>query len=260
MPRFAFDLEYDGRAFNGSQAQTGLRTLQTLLAQAMTELNGETVQVRPASRLDAEVCAEHLPCDALFARDWQPLELAAALTSRLPADVSVTRVAAVHDRWHAQHDALSKRYRYVLVQRGSRPVLDLHATWVRQLDHPELLHEMAPLLVGRRDLSGFACLRRDDSDGDDPVRTIHAASWTIEPRPLGTYLTFHISGDGFLYKQVRGMVGAMIHVAKGRKPLSAFTAAIDAGRSAERIGNIAPAKGLVLERVVYDPEPAWLPL
>jgi tRNA pseudouridine38-40 synthase len=260
MPRYAFDLEYDGRAFNGSQAQAGLRTLQTLLATAMTELNVEPVQVRPASRLDAEVCAEHLPCDAWFVREWEPRELAAALSSRLPTDVSVTRVARVHDRWHAQHDARTKTYRYTLVLRGSRPVLEHHATWVRQVDHPELLHEMARLVVGTRDLSGFACLRRDDSDGDDPVRTIASAAWTIDRRPLGTYLIFHVSGDGFLYKQVRGLVGAMIHVAKGRKPMSTFAATIAGGRAAERIGNIAPAKGLVLERVAYEPEPDWLPL
>ncbi len=258
MPRYAFDLEYDGRKFNGSQAQAGLRTLQQVLGAAAAEIDGKPVQIRPASRLDAEVCAEHLPFDAWFERGWDPRVLAAALGSRLPEDVSVTRCAPVPDGWHAQHDARSKDYRYTLVLRGARPVLDAHAAWVRQLDHPELLHEMARMIVGRRDLSGFACLRRDDSDEDDPVREILAASWSIEPRPMGTYLVFRVSGTGFLYKQVRGFVGAMIHVAKGRRPLASFIAAVGAGRAAERVGNIAPPRGLVLERVHYEPEPPWV--
>ncbi|MBA3936598.1 MAG: tRNA pseudouridine synthase A [Planctomycetes bacterium] len=236
MPRFALTIEYDGRAFQGTQAQgPGLRTLQGVLEAAATRLDGQEVQVRLCSRLDAEVSALALTGDCLFGKDWHPATLALAFTGNLPADVAVRKVARVADDWSAKIHARSKTYRYRVVQRGVRPVLDRDCLWVRQLDHVERLHELAALLVGDLDLSGFACLRGDD-----------------------THWLFRITGQGFLYKQVRGLVGAMVHVAQGRAECADFIAAMQAGRGARRFGNIVPGHGLALECVSYDPEPEWV--
>jgi tRNA pseudouridine38-40 synthase len=258
MPRYALDLEFDGRAFLGTQAQAqGLRTLHAVVSEAVAGLDGGRPIVRFASRLDTGVSAEHFPVDTVLARDWDLGALAAAMTSRLPMDVVCTRAARVDDSWHVRRDARSKRYRYDVALRPTRPVVDSRAAWVRQLDRVDLLPEMAAMLVGHKDLSGFATLRHDDTDEDDPHREILSATWTREERPLGSYLVFRVVGEGFLYRQVRGMVGAMLHVAKGREALDSFAAAVAGGRSAARLGNIAPAHGLTLERVVYDPEPGW---
>jgi len=257
MPRYALDLEFDGRDFLGSQIQSSVRTLQGVLAEAVSALNGTPVMPRPASRLDQGVSAESLPCDITLATAWQPRELLAALNARLPRDLVIRRAALVDDDWSSQHDALSKCYRYCLVQRPTRPALPSLATWVRRIDHPQRLAPLAARLVGRHDLSGFACLRRDDSDEDDPVREVRSAAWTQEVLPGGLGWTFRIVGTGFLYKQIRGMVGAMLVVAQGRRPLDEFEATVRLGRAAPRLGNVAPAHGLVLERIEYAAPPDW---
>jgi len=257
MPRYALDLEFDGRGFLGSQIQASGRTLQGVLAEAVSALAGAAVLPRPASRLDQGVSAESLPCDITLAATWQPRELLAALNARLPRDLVIRRVAVVDDDWSAQHDAQGKSYRYCLVQRPTRPALPSLTTWVRRIDHPQRLGELAALLVGRHDLSGFACLRRDDSDADDPVREVRSALWTQEAVPGGLGWTFRIVGTGFLYKQIRGMVGAMLVVAQGRRPLAEFETTVRLGRAAPRLGNVAPAHGLVLERVAYAAPPHW---
>jgi len=115
------------------------------------------------------------------------------------------------------------------------------------------LQDCADLLVGDKDLSGFANLRHDGSDGDDPVRRVDSAVWAID----GEMLTFHVSGAGFLYRQVRGFVGAMAAVATGRWPFEEFAACCANGRQAAKVGNVAPPDGLCLESVRYDPEPGW---
>ncbi len=259
MPRYALTIEYDGRAFQGTQAQApGLRTLQGVLEAAAATLDGKEVQVRLSSRLDAEVSALALTGDCMLAKEWDPATLALAFTSNLPNDVAVRRVARVADGWSAKLHARSKTYRYRVVQRGVRPVLDRDCLWVRQLDHVERLHELAALLSGDLDLSGFACLRGDDTDAQDPHRRVLRAWWTREPRGDDTHWLFRITGQGFLYKQVRGLVGAMVFVAQGRAECADFIAAMQAGRSARRFGNIVPGGGLVLEQVSYDPEPAWV--
>ena len=259
MPRYALALEYDGRAFQGTQAQAGQRTLQQVLETAATAIaGGERTTVRLSSRLDAEVNALRLPGDVGFARNWDARILGQAFAANLPADVVARRVAAVPDAWNAKRDAREKTYLYRILQRGVRPVLDTRALWVRQLDHAERLHEMAALISGRLDLSGFACMRGDNSDHTDPARDYHAATWSRAQDGDDVRWDFRITGEGFLYKQIRGLVGAMVKVAQGRATLDDFTACMRSGWGAKRVANMAPGCGLFLEQVRYDPEPAWV--
>jgi tRNA pseudouridine38-40 synthase len=257
MPRYALEIEFDGRDFQGTQVQSSGRTLQGELSTILSGFAGVPVMPRPASRLDAGVSAETLPCDITLSAHWDPRELGAALNARLPKDIVIRRMAVVPDDWHSQIDAKAKHYRYSLLQRPSRPALPAQATWIRRLDHPDRLQGMAALLVGRQDLSGFSCLRRDDSDADDPIREVISAHWSTQETSMGTRWTFRICGTGFLYKQIRGMVGAMLVVAQGRRAQEEFVATVISGRKAVRLGNIAPAHGLVLERVDYQPQPPW---
>ena len=257
MPRFLLDLELDGSAFAGTQWQKGQRTVQAELESAVEGLDNQHRHVRLASRLDSGVDAEHLPCDVELSRDWRPAVLCQALTDRLPQDLAIRRAAIVADGFNAIGDAIGKTYRYRVRLRPVRPPRDRRCWWVRRLDRPDLLQPCADLLVGRKDLSGFANLRHDESDSHDPVRGIVSATWTSEAEVDGCLLTFRVSGDGFLYRQVRGFVGAMVAVATGRWPMEEFTACCADGRRAAKVGNVAPPDGLCLEQVRYDPEPDW---
>ncbi len=264
MPRIACDIEFDGTDFAGTQAQAELRTVQGEVGRALSALTGVPVLARPASRLDAGVSAASLPldCDVPELPGGSPRiadrlrSLGLGLAGELPADITVRAVAAMPDGWHAQHAARAKTYTYRVVVRGTKPVLDRRCWWLRQIDHPERLQELADRLVGRQDLRTFACLRHDGSDEEDGARTITRATWQRD----GGLLTFTITGGGFLYKQIRGFVGAMVHVAQGRRPVADFAALVSGDGTVRRLGNLAPPQGLRLERVAYDPEPEWVVL
>lgn len=269
--RVALEIEFDGAGFSGTQIQTGSgeRTVQGLLAEVLTTIIGQPVMPMPASRLDAGVGAEaltvsvevpFLPGQAQtsgepFAEADGLRNLGLALAGMLPTDISVRRVAAVPAQWHAQIYAITKTYRYHVVVRGTKPARETRCWWVKRIDHPERLQLMADQLLGTKDLRGFACLRHDDTDSDDGARAITAARW--EQREDAQIL--HLTGSGFLYKQIRGFVGAMVHVAQGRRAMQDFTALV-AGQTVRRMGNLAPPDGLVLERVGYSPEPQWVRL
>ncbi len=259
MPRFLLECELAGAGFAGTQAQKAQRTVQQVLAQAVASLDGCDRHVRPASRLDAGVDAERLPCDVELGRDWEPGELCQALSARLPEDLVVRRAARVPDAFNAIGDATGKTYRYRIAVRPIRPVLHRRAWWLRRMDHPDILQPLADLLPGSRDLSGFATLRHDGTDGNDPVRRIDQARWELARDGDDLLLTFTIAGAGFLYRQVRGLVGAMACVACGTRTRDDFAAVVAQGKAAPRVGNIAPPEGLCLIAVRYDPEPAWVP-
>ncbi len=137
MPRFALDLELDGRAFAGTQWQKGQRTVQAELLAAVAGLDGQERHVRLVSRLDSGVDAEHLPCDVELARAWDPAVLCQALTDRLPADLAVRRAAIVPDGFNAIADAIGKTYRYRIALRPVRPVRDPRCWWLRRLDRTD---------------------------------------------------------------------------------------------------------------------------
>lgn len=259
MPRFAIALEYDGKDFAGTQTQApGLRTLQQVLGEAAARLEDRPCQVRLSSRLDAGVSATALIADLLVERTWEPAALGQALSSHLPPDAVVRRVAPVPDDWFAKIQAKAKTYHYRVCRRTVRPVLDQRVWWVRRMDHPERLGQAARLLPGHRDLSGFACLRRDETDDQDPFRAVLSADWLSEARDGQELHTFRITGEGFLYKQVRGLVGAMVFLAQGNATVDDFAAAMADGRGTRRLGNIAPPEGLCLVETRFDPEPAWV--
>jgi tRNA pseudouridine38-40 synthase len=259
MPRFALWLEYDGTNFAGTQVQVNQRTLYGVLDETLAGLNGGDAMPRLSSRLDQGVSAEQLVADCLLAKDWSPGSLCLALTHRFPPDIAVRAAARMPDDWSVVRCGTGKTYRYRIVIRAMRAVLEPHVCGLRRIDHTERFAACAALLPGRHDLSGFACLRGDGSDDGDPVRTITSAAWTHEPdAPLGNTWTFRITGEGFLYKQIRGMVGAMMWVAMGKASVEDFRAVVAGGRGAARLGNLAPPEGLMLERAHFTPEPQWV--
>jgi len=258
MPRYAMHLEFDGTAFRGTAPQPGQRTLHGLLRSTLAQLDGGgPVLSRSSGRLDTGVSALGLVVHCDLHRVWEPAALGRALNGHLDHDVAVLRAARVSDDWDALLEPSVKSYCYRVLERGAGPVLDRRVYCRRKIARPELLGDLARLCNGERDLSAFACLRGDDSDAADPWRSYRGARWEVEPVPGGALHCFRISGNGFLYKQVRGLVGAMLGVAQGLATSDEFRAAIDAGRSAKRVGEVAPARGLLLEAVRYRAEPAW---
>jgi tRNA pseudouridine38-40 synthase len=79
------------------------------------------------------------------------------------------------------------------------------------------------------------------------------ADWTEERLAGGgRLLIFEISGNGFLKYMVRAIVGTLVEVGDGRRTPRSIADLLLAGhRSAA--GPTAPAAGLYLVRVDYDP-------
>jgi tRNA pseudouridine38-40 synthase len=264
MARFALLLEFAGTTWAGTASQHNTeRTLQGAFRPVLTGIaDGEDRWLVCCGRLDAGVSALAFTGHCDLPRDWAPLVLGRMLNARLPREICVARVARVADDWHARRSAHAKTYCYRVHERGTRSALAPQVWWQRRLAHPERLQPYADRLVGVQDLSGFACLRHDISDNQDTAtRRIDAAQWQVEPYLDGRLWSFRITAPGFLYKQVRGLVGALIAIAHDHngKARHRFEQALADGRGSRyRSGDIAPPDGLLLETVHYDPLPAWV--
>src|SRR5204863_444781 len=108
----------------------------------------------------------------------------------------------------------------------------------------DLVKAVAEKFVGRHDFAALAANRGKKEAST--VRTIRS----VRVRKDGPLRTIDIAGDGFLYKMVRLMVGAMTRVAIGKMEVSEIERRLNSGR-AEGLRFVAPAEGLYLVRIWY---------
>jgi tRNA pseudouridine38-40 synthase len=256
MARYKLTIAYDGRPFDGWQSQAGGRTIQDTVEGVVAGICGESCRVHAAGRTDAGVHAlgQVAHFDAPPACGLSELEWHRALNALLPATVRVMRCERVADAFHARFDASAKTYRYRLWHGEVLPPLEAGLAW--HLHGPldaGMLRRAAALFEGGHDFSAFSANRGEPGEADsDKTRTIQRILVAVDPSDAGELISVTMTGDGFLYKMVRMIVGALVHVARGRAPLARLIDLLE-NPAQQKPGWQAPADGLFLMSVDYFP-------
>ena len=247
MRRIHLIVEYDGTAYAGWQRQANAMTVQEKLERAILKLTGEELCVSGASRTDAGVHAlgqsAHFDTESRIPAD----KFSFALNTMLPPDIRVTRSEEVPLEFHARFSTRGKRYRYLFHAAPHAGALtrNTHAHVIYPLDVEKMQIE-AQDLVGTHDFAAFAA---SGSVVKDTVRTIYRA----EVAASGSEIRLIVEGSGFLYNMVRIIAGTLIGVGSGKLEPGAFRRAIASGDRLD-LGITAPAHGLTLMEVFYDPD------
>jgi tRNA pseudouridine38-40 synthase len=245
--RVRIDLAYDGTAYAGWQVQPGLRTVQGVVEDALARINGgRPSRICGAGRTDSGAHARGQVADGVVATRYDDAGLLRALGHMLPEDVRPRRVLTVAPSFHAQHDAKSKTYRYLIdTSATGDPWRGRYAlAFARPFDSAAVDTALA-LVPGRRDWSGFA---GSACRVEDRLRTITEAR-RIELRP--DLQGFVFTADGFLTHMVRNLVGTLLEIGRAAMEPERIEEVLRTG-DRRRAGPTAPAKGLCLMRVVYD--------
>jgi tRNA pseudouridine38-40 synthase len=212
MGRIAIGIEYDGRAYCGWQQQQEAPSVQQTLERALSRVADAPVALTAAGRTDAGVHARiqiaHFDTPAVrSARAW-----VLGSNTYLPADISLRWARPVEAHFHARFAALSRTYRYIILNRVARSALAAgRALCVhRPLD---ALHMQAAAqhLLGQHDFSAFraaACQARS------PVRRIEQ----LTVSRAGEWLTVQVTANAFLHHMVRNIVGLLVAVGVGDAP------------------------------------------
>lgn len=238
-------VEYDGTRFSGWQVQKDKVTVQGELQRAVEEITKRKALVIGAGRTDAGVHAEGQVANfhatsAVPARKWPE-----ALNHHLPPEIAVLSAEDVPLDFHAQFAATSKVYRYRVLNRGARTAIDRDRVY---LVRPDLdvarMSEAAAALVGTHDFRSFGS---EMSKKERTVRTI--LSFEVAAKP--PFVDFVVHGDGFLYNQVRSMVGTLLPVGLGSRPPGWMREVLEA-RDRSKAGANVPARGLTLVEVRFD--------
>lgn len=246
--RLKLILAYDGSAFTGWQSQKDGRAVQDVLEAALEKVTGTKLRVTGAGRTDAGVHAlaqiahVDLPAGSLPTTKWP-----AALNASLPPTLRVLRAASVGEKFHARYSARGKTYRYRLWNADVLPPHEFGRAWhvARPIDFA-LMEEEAGAFVGSHDFASFAANR------GQPVADTRRTIQSVRSRKRGPLITLEFTGDGFLYRMVRLMVGALVRAGSRQAGRGEIAQRLrHPGKTAPGARFVAPAAGLTLVRVRY---------
>lgn len=250
--RFRLTVAYDGRPYAGWQSQIGGNTVQDRLLEAIREICPAVRTVQGSGRTDAGVgaLAQVAHFDAPVSASLDAGAWLRAANTKLPPAIRVMECEEVSPDFHARFSATGKIYRYEIFTGPVLPPLKAGLAWhVRKPGDRGIFRAAIRHFEGTHDFRAFSANRGDGYDEDrDTVRTIFETS-VEEP---GESLIVEFTGNGFLYKMVRFLVGSAVRAAQGKLTVSEidrFLQKTDAPRT--KAPFCAPADGLTLVKVLY---------
>jgi tRNA pseudouridine38-40 synthase len=245
MPRIALGIEYDGSRFLGWQTQPGGGAAQDALEPALGAVSGKEIKTIAAGRTDRGVHARlqvvHFDTDAKRPDSaW-----VRGVNALLPDAIAVLWSREVPDDFHARYSALSRTYRYELLNRPVRAALEArYVGWFHLPLDVAAMRAAAALLVGEHDFSAF---RSSECQAKTPIRTIHS----LEVERQAETIHFVIRANAFLHHMVRNLVGTLVYVGKGKHPPQWVRQIIDSRDRAKAAPTFGP-EGLYLEKIEYE--------
>jgi tRNA pseudouridine38-40 synthase len=242
--RIALGIEYDGSGFQGWQIQDGTRTVQGCLELALSRVADHTIRTVCAGRTDAGVhaTAQVVHFDSMAERSARSWIFGG--NAHLPPDVSILWAKPVAPDFHARFGAIRRDYRYLIINRPTRPALfSGHSSWEYRALDVEPMREAARHLLGEHDFSSFRALA---CQAKSPVRTVHR----LEVSRDGERVYIDIAANAFLHHMVRNIAGVLMAVGMGkRSPL--WAKKVLEARDRTVGGVTAPPNGLYLVAVEY---------
>lgn len=247
MKRLALGIEYVGTNYSGWQVQAhqvSAPSIQAQLEFALTQIAGHPVHTICAGRTDAGVhaCGQVVHCDVMPEREMRAWVF--GCNSKLPRDIRVCWAREVTEDFDARRSALSRHYRYIVYNHSIRPsLMNEYVTWYCTPLEVELMREAARSWLGEHDFSSF---RGAGCQSKSAVRRVEQ----IEIRRSGELVIFDIVANAFLYHMIRNMIGVLLPIGAGKRPVS-WAHEVLCAVDRKCAGVTAPAQGLYLFSVAY---------
>jgi tRNA pseudouridine38-40 synthase len=208
-------LHFDGSGYLGWQRQKTGRTVQGECEAVLEKLNGRRVPVHAAGRTDAGVHAKGMGVSLTVPAKWTAESLRRALNALLPKDCWIERMHEMTPGFHARKSAAARRYHYLIgTDEASASPFRRPYEWplARALDR-SALDRGAERILGSHEFRAFAAKGQARPHYRCEVRR---ARWMDRN---GAGVCFEIEADRFLHHMVRFLVGTMVDIGLGRRPV-----------------------------------------
>ncbi|GAB3661790.1 tRNA pseudouridine(38-40) synthase TruA [Echinicola sediminis] len=254
---YLFYIQYLGFRYHGWQKQPGVKTIQEMLQRSLKGwLGHEDFNILGAGRTDAGVSCMKGAFELFSAEELKDLDgLLQGMNEYLPDDIKLLSVERVGSDFNIIQDVKEKEYRYHF-SFGAKPhpfSSPFTVVFPEALDCSKM-QAGAKLFEGERDFRNFCTKPKPETVF---LRTIFRSE-LVEAAPKNeaweihepTY-SFRVRGKGFLRNQVRLMMGALYDLGKGKLSLEELDRALEGKMDVLPLSRRAPARGLVLQEVVF---------
>lgn len=239
------EIEYDGTNYSGWQKQPNARTVEEEVMNALKYITKEDIKLYASGRTDAGVHAKGQVANFFLNSKIPTNKIVPALNSNLREDITILKAVEVPMDFHARYSAKSKKYLYKIYNSSVRSSLQknysYHVSKKLDLTKMKLASEK---LIGTHDFKAFMS---NGSSIQNTVRTIYTINFDKSHNNI--CVSFH--GNGFLYNMVRIIVGTLVQIGTGKRPVEDIEQIL-LSKDRTRAGYRAPAQGLFLEKVHYS--------
>lgn len=245
--KIALTITYDGTTFDGWQDNKNNSSIEGLLKKAFFMLFNEVFLLDAASRTDKGVHALNQIVITHFNLEKMPLsQLLKALNSQLPQSIRVKNIIDVPDEFHPSLSVKKKTYRYQINLNKVQLPFYINTHWhIPFTLNIDAMNDACALLAGTKDFSAFSnSVKKEDLN---PICNIESISIT---KSEDSFLNIEITGDRFLYKMCRIIVGSLVEVGKGILSLDELEGLFE-HKNRVKAGITAPAHGLFLKTLIY---------
>jgi tRNA pseudouridine38-40 synthase len=235
---------YDGTHFAGWQSQKGGDAIQDLIERRLALILGGAVRIHASGRTDAGVHA--LGQVFHFDAAWRhgPAKLIAALRTGLPGSLQIRSARKVSGDFHARFSATGKTYVYHLHVGDPDPFTRPFVWALPRMPDLQAMQAAADVLRGSHDFEAFSAF--NGSEKKDCVRDLRR----LEVTRAGRRLRITAEADGFLYKMVRSLAGALVSAGDGKLSPARIRDLLELHRRTPEVPT-APPQGLFLMKVSY---------
>ena len=246
MFRYQILIEYVGTNFRGWQVQKKGKTIQGLIQEKISNLLKEKIILLGSGRTDTGVHAieqsAHFDCKNEI---WHFDKFLKSMNHFLNKDgVTILKIRKRNKHFHARFSAKMRIYKYIIINRLSRPVLEKNRGWhiMNELDLT-LMKKGAKKLIGTKDFSTF---RASSCRAKSPIKSIKL----VKIKTSRNKIEIEFRSQSFLQQQVRSMVGCLKYLGEKKWSLKKFENVM---KSKKRVlcAPPAPPEGLFLFRIIY---------
>lgn len=235
-------LEYDGTNYVGWQRQENGRSIQGEIEDVLEKMLQERPNVIGAGRTDAGVHARGQVANFRTQTHLGVEEIHGGLNGLLPDDIVVHQTKEVPLDFHARFSAKERTYSYHIIFKP-QALFRKYAWHVKCSLNLHRMKVAADSITGSHDFESFC---KANSEVNDYQCTVSISRWSMS----GSSLLYEIRANRFLHGMVRTLVGTMVDIGRGYVPLQNFLEILGK-KDRKEAGMTAPARGLVLESVLY---------
>ncbi len=247
MRNIKLTISYHGKYFSGWQVQnTGVITIQEEVEKAFSRLLNEDIKITGSGRTDAGVHAIAQIANFHTENDKIPLTAFVFGINRiLPRGIAILNAKEVNNKFNARKSAKKKTYIYQIYNDKIISPLDddFYYLFKYKLDFNKM-KKASEYFIGEHDFASFAAAKNSTRT---TIRTIYDIKWNTDDKKI----FFEITGNGFLMKMVRNIIGTLIEIGNNKKSVNSINDILKS-KNRDFAGATAPAKGLFLKEVFYD--------